>query len=180
MHRLEVKGPRELGFSPGIARGPIYPGFKYESEAGAHAGLIAFKQPGQHQPETLGHKCRDYTNGGPAFMPHASDNSTFRIGTSRYSSSANVDRADSSMNAGSSGAAANSATDEPSVSQSACADQPAQSDLQPSDARQAAYEILAVYPEKGNAIAAVACRVGRGIAVLVGTHPELDPKWLPG
>ncbi|KAG2445925.1 hypothetical protein HXX76_000528 [Chlamydomonas incerta] len=34
-------------------------------------------------------------------------------------------------------------------------------------------EVLAVYPELGNALAAVRCRVGSGVAVLCGTHPEL-------
>lgn len=40
------------------------------------------------------------------------------------------------------------------------------------------YVVLAVYIEKGNAIAAMKCSIGRGVALLVGTHPELDPKWL--
>ncbi|KAG2452489.1 hypothetical protein HYH02_002728 [Chlamydomonas schloesseri] len=34
-------------------------------------------------------------------------------------------------------------------------------------------EVLAVYPELGDALAAVRCRVGSGVAVLCGTHPEL-------
>lgn len=38
--------------------------------------------------------------------------------------------------------------------------------------------VLAVYTEKSNAIAAMKCSIGRGVTVLVGTHPELDPKWL--
>jgi len=36
------------------------------------------------------------------------------------------------------------------------------------------YETLAVYPEKSNALAAVRCTVGKGVAVLCATHPELD------
>ena len=38
--------------------------------------------------------------------------------------------------------------------------------------------MLAVYTEKDNAIAALKCCIGRGTAVLVGTHPELESKWL--
>ena len=41
-----------------------------------------------------------------------------------------------------------------------------------------AFQILAVYTEKSNAIAALKCSIGKGLALLVGTHPELDPKWL--
>ena len=40
------------------------------------------------------------------------------------------------------------------------------------------FTVLAVYTEKEDAIAALKCHVGRGRAVLVGTHPELAPKWL--
>ncbi len=46
-HRLEVKGPRELAFFKGKAVGPVYSGFCYESEAGAHAAHIAFR-PASH------------------------------------------------------------------------------------------------------------------------------------
>ncbi len=139
--RLEVKGPRELAFFPGVAAGPVYDGFCYESEAGAHAAAIAFRPPsgdcaaaaapcvgtagvcsreghdGSWEPPGSWHSCRDYTNGGPAFVPHSS-----------------------------------------------------------SSAR--AYETLAVYTEKDNALAAVRCFIGKGTVVLVGTHPELDTKWL--
>jgi biotin--protein ligase len=39
-------------------------------------------------------------------------------------------------------------------------------------------KVLSVYTEKGNAMAALKCEVGKGVAVLVGTHPELESKWL--
>ena len=42
-NRLEVTGSRELAFFKGKAVGPVYPGFCYESEAGAHAAPIAFR-----------------------------------------------------------------------------------------------------------------------------------------
>ena len=139
--RLEVRGPRELAFFPGIAAGPVYDGFRYESEAGAHAAAIAFRPPssdceaaaaahdatagacsrgGQDdngKPSGGWRSCRDYTNGGPAFLPNSSSSGH-------------------------------------------------------------AYETLAVYTEKDDALAAVRCFIGKGLAVLVGTHPELDTKWL--
>lgn len=37
---LEVTGPRELGFFPGVARGPVSPGFQYRSNAGGKACLV--------------------------------------------------------------------------------------------------------------------------------------------
>ena len=49
--RLEVKGSRELAFFKGKAVGPVYPGFCYESEAGAHAAPIAFRP----QPHKMYH-----------------------------------------------------------------------------------------------------------------------------
>lgn len=40
-------------------------------------------------------------------------------------------------------------------------------------------QVLAVYSELGpGAAAAIRCRVGKGVAVLVGTHPELPPHAL--
>ncbi len=40
-----MKGRRELAFFEGKAVGPVYAGFCYESEAGAHAAPIAFCPP---------------------------------------------------------------------------------------------------------------------------------------
>ena len=40
------------------------------------------------------------------------------------------------------------------------------------------FRVLAEYEDLGGAIAAVRCAVGRGRAVLCGTHPELSPHWL--
>ena len=51
----------------------------------------------------------------------------------------------------------------------------ASSDL---DMEAQAFKILAVYTEKSNVIAALKCSIGEGVALLVGTHPELDPEWL--
>ncbi|EIE27046.1 hypothetical protein COCSUDRAFT_55074 [Coccomyxa subellipsoidea C-169] len=48
---LEVKGPRELAFFSGTAAGPIYGGFRYETEDGAHAARVAFQPPHQASDE---------------------------------------------------------------------------------------------------------------------------------
>ncbi len=39
-------------------------------------------------------------------------------------------------------------------------------------------QVLATYPDRGDAAAALLCAVGQGRAVLCGTHPELHPSWL--
>jgi biotin--protein ligase len=41
--RMEVVGPRELGFFPGVCRGVAFRGFKYQSEEGARAARIAVR-----------------------------------------------------------------------------------------------------------------------------------------
>ena len=38
-------GERELAFFPGVARGSAYPGFDYETEAGAVAAALLFQPP---------------------------------------------------------------------------------------------------------------------------------------
>ncbi len=43
--RLEVVGERELAFFPGVARGSAFPGFQYETEAGAVAAALRFRAP---------------------------------------------------------------------------------------------------------------------------------------
>jgi biotin--protein ligase len=43
--RLEVVGERELAFFPGVARGSAFPGFQYETEAGAVAAGLRFRAP---------------------------------------------------------------------------------------------------------------------------------------
>jgi biotin--protein ligase len=64
---LEVVGPRELSFFPGICRGCAFKGFVYHSEAGAKAVELnvnkeAFK--GGIVPQTF----RSYYNGGGVFV----------------------------------------------------------------------------------------------------------------
>ncbi|GAA6020887.1 hypothetical protein JCM10207_003177 [Rhodosporidiobolus poonsookiae] len=110
---LEVAGPRELRFFPGLGRGTVFPGFQYDSDVGArdvHLTLnrTAWRDHWQQSPEA----CEIWYNGGGAFYlpPHAS---TLDV------------------------------------------------------------EILASYAHaEGTPAAGVGCRVGKGRAVLWGTHPE--------
>lgn len=62
---LEVKGDRELAFYPGVARGSLFPGFTYESEEGAVAATIQYID---RQSTWQWRECKDYVNGGPAFI----------------------------------------------------------------------------------------------------------------
>ena len=45
---MEVRGPRELKFFPGVARGPTFPGFQYNSNAGARACSVRL-HPAAHR-----------------------------------------------------------------------------------------------------------------------------------
>lgn len=65
---LEVVGPRELAFFPGISQGPVFPGFDYASNAGAKAADIQLTQAGS---EML-----DFYNGKSATTTTKSDASS--------------------------------------------------------------------------------------------------------
>lgn len=56
---LEVSGPRDLKFYPGIGRGPAFNGFQYDSEVGARAARIMTCQ---------GEELTNYYNGGGVFV----------------------------------------------------------------------------------------------------------------
>ena len=79
-----MTGNRELAFFPGVARGSVYSGFQYATEAGTHAAPLRFKRTAQpcalDKLASNGHsavsaddgqwaECVDYSNGGPAFIP---------------------------------------------------------------------------------------------------------------
>uniref|UniRef100_A0A061S017 Biotin--protein ligase n=1 Tax=Tetraselmis sp. GSL018 TaxID=582737 RepID=A0A061S017_9CHLO len=123
--RMEVVGARELKFFPGVARGSVYPGFRYESLDGAAVVPVSVRDPEGDD----WFQCRDYFNGGPLFtLPGRS-------------------------------------TDEPEPWQAI-------------EHKYKGIEVLAAYPERNYAAAALRCSFGRGIAVLCGTHPETIPSSL--
>ncbi|KAG7191940.1 biotin holocarboxylase synthetase [Scheffersomyces spartinae] len=115
---MEVSGPRELGFFPGVARGCAFKGFVYESHEGAKAPKLAVNKalvssfPGEF--------VKNYYNGGATFV----DASSF-----------------------------------PNV------------------------EVLARYTdvldvESPDNAAIILCQVGKGKALLTGTHPEFSASLL--
>lgn len=64
---MEVVGDRELAFYPGVCRGLAFPGFVYQSEAGARAVALEVNKKalaGSTVPETF----RCYYNGGGVFV----------------------------------------------------------------------------------------------------------------
>ncbi|EFJ50700.1 hypothetical protein VOLCADRAFT_88490 [Volvox carteri f. nagariensis] len=129
-------------------------------------GLDAVPRPWEH-PDGAGGEydnwvyCRDYSNGGPVFV----------LGTPVLTTGIGSD------------ADVPSATTSTAVS-TACSTgdrRTASASSRCTDTRtivQDNLEILAVYPELGDAIAAVRCRVGTGVAVLCGTHPEMPHEAL--
>ena len=50
---MEVAGPRELNFYPGVARGPMFPGFQYTSSAGARVCWISLRRSAGLNPSDL-------------------------------------------------------------------------------------------------------------------------------
>lgn len=104
---MEVSGPRELGFFPGICRGSAYKGFKYNSHQGARITRVESTVEG---PQYVA----NYHNGGGVFVDADSYRGVEVLG--RYTEPLDVDG-------------------------------------------------------NGNA-AVILCQVGKGSALLTGTHPE--------
>ncbi|GAA6022418.1 hypothetical protein JCM11491_001585 [Sporobolomyces phaffii] len=66
---LEVCGERELGFFPGLCRGTTFPGFEYETEAGARETSLALRREAwrDHWSQSPDH-CDVWYNGGGSFV----------------------------------------------------------------------------------------------------------------
>ncbi|GAA5904307.1 biotin--[acetyl-CoA-carboxylase] ligase BPL1 [Sporobolomyces salmoneus] len=66
---LEVTGQRELGFFPGLCRGTTFPGFEYETEAGARETSLALRREAwrDHWSQSPDH-CEVWYNGGGSFV----------------------------------------------------------------------------------------------------------------
>lgn len=67
---LEVAGERELAFFDGICRGTVFPGFQYDSDAGARQVTLGISRSAwrDHWPQSPEH-CEVWYNGGGAFIP---------------------------------------------------------------------------------------------------------------
>lgn len=161
-------GDRELRFFSGTAAGSIYKGFDYESERGAVAAPLRFlclEPAGSDGARSGG----DSSGGG---------------GISQASRGC-WEAAEDYVNGG----PGFFLPGDPAAA-AACETSPRQwSQQPPRQAEQArrrweeyGVQVLATYPERGGAAAALRCRVGDrgGCAVLCGSHPELAPSWLAG
>ena len=65
--KLEVIGPRELGFFPGTCRGSAFRGFVYHSEVGTRAAMLEVKG-GAFRSGLVPKGFRSYYNGGGVFF----------------------------------------------------------------------------------------------------------------
>ncbi|GAA5876717.1 hypothetical protein JCM3774_005925 [Rhodotorula dairenensis] len=74
---LEVSGKRDLGFFPGLCRGTVYPGFEYDSDAGARQVELVLNRTAWRDfwPQTPA-TCVVSYNGGGAFFPSPGTSST--------------------------------------------------------------------------------------------------------
>lgn len=125
---MQVCGPRELEFYPGISRGTTFPGFVYNSERGARSVSILVEPSLDYSATaataaTSGQQRRSirmYYNGGGYFV-HAD----------RLNGGGKIDVL-------------------------------------------ARYEDPGTCPDEPHPAAVVHCRIGRGHAVLIATHPEYD------
>lgn len=179
---MEVIGPRELAFFAGRATGPAYSGFDYASERGAVAARLEFRDvshelysnssmPGsssvQQSPEAL-RQClarQLAAASGAAGGCTAGPSRAMRVDTRvtevhnacTTSGSANWLQCLDYCNGG-----PIFETYEGNRDVTSCA----------------GVEVLARYVDIRGAVAALRCRVGSGVAVLCGTHPELLPEHL--
>lgn len=159
---MAVVGPRELAFFPGAAVGAAVPGFAYESEAGAAAVSVVWRElgaprgadtpPNAAQPPWR--SVRDYCNGGPVFTRADGEawdeDDCFTAGGLRVEVLARYERRRLD---GDGSAAPRPPTTSPAPAAAA-----------------------------GGGVVALRASCGAGVAVLCGTHPELAPAglWLGG
>ncbi|CAO3611002.1 unnamed protein product [Cunninghamella echinulata] len=122
---LEVKGPRELAFYPGLSRGTMYPGFVYNSNKGARSIPITLENKNKQIINVF------YNGGGYFVRPTDYDQvtviATYPDGP-RFKDSDNNNNDD----------------------------------------------------ENTKAASIVLCKVGKGLALLSGVHPEYDVTTTPG
>lgn len=75
---MEVVGPRELKFFPGIGQGPEYPGFDYRNNSGARAVAIAMEHPLPAAADPITSLTVFY-NGGGTFVPFDGTESGYKV-----------------------------------------------------------------------------------------------------
>ncbi|GLI59016.1 hypothetical protein VaNZ11_000841 [Volvox africanus] len=130
--------------------------------------------------------CRDYSNGGPVFVLDAQPAPATKVVLSPPPSEqqqqleGRVFEASSAPTTAAScgGAAAAASSRAGNGGGGDTEDWPPAPSWNIPSASAERVEALAIYPELGNALAAVRCRVGGGVAVLCGTHPEMPHEAL--
>ncbi|KAL4440577.1 hypothetical protein ABPG75_003578 [Micractinium tetrahymenae] len=207
--RLEVVEDRELAFFPGTAAGSIYSGFDYESEAGAVAAPLRFRQldaaaAGGKQDTGSGKGSSGSagaSSGGSASSRGGSEEEEWKECVDYVNGGPGFRLLDGSPLAPLLLGTQRRQQQQPGQQQHGV-QQPQQQPngcqqtgqrphegLQQQQQRQEeqrrlleGVELLATYPEHNHAAAALLCHVGSqgGRAVLCGTHPELHPSWLAG
>jgi biotin--protein ligase len=149
---LEVVGDRELAFFPGVARGAAFPGFDYQTEAGSVAAQLEFRV----HPLLAAQQAASHDTGAGSSSSEWASCTDYCNGGPFFAS----------LQDGS--AAAVEQLPGVTVLARYC-------DRRAPDAAARAGE---QQQRQQRRIAAVRCRVGSGVAVLCGTHPELAPAWL--
>lgn len=70
---MEVLGPRELAFFPVTAKGPVFPGYSYETNEGAHCAGVAVTKAGAKILGPSEEYFSLFYNGGCNFVPRGSE-----------------------------------------------------------------------------------------------------------
>ena len=150
---LEVIGSRELAFFPGMAQGPSFPGFHYQTNAGARGANIKLTGAGvellqKHSSEGFEHLDVHF-NGGCHFIPPSGENLAAAVNSDEASTRVTPSESDFQPLA--------TYTELPREINNSC-----------SDGASAADDPLAI----------VACSLGRGKVILSGVHFEASADLL--
>lgn len=198
---MEVVGDRELRFFPGAARGAVVPGFDYQTERGAAAVRVRYVEPDHlHQqldkqwqcPPQLGrHHGKAQANGRQSRHSDAQQLSEPGLSTAqshrehtRASPTAWRDTVDycngGPLFTSPSGGEDWAPGEVPGVQVLAryVGLPPSNLERLRPGGSQAVASSSAGLAAAVSAVAAVRCSVGHGAAVLCGTHPELEPRWI--
>ena len=172
---MEVVGPRELGFFPGAALGPAFPGFRYDCRAGARACSISLRPAAKEMIEKFGvtvgvggaASFAVYYNGGCYFAPSLNDLDC----DVNMSSGSDLVREVSVLATYNDHVSHSSVSEEHSVRQM---DIPYTDGTDPSS--NSGQTSAVQLPD--TSIAAVSVQYGMGKVVLTGMHPESSPASL--
>lgn len=81
---MEVVGPRELAFFPVTAKGPVFPGYNYKTNKGAHAAGATITKSGKEILGLTEETISLFYNGGCEFTPRKANEPSKQNGDSPY------------------------------------------------------------------------------------------------